>query len=197
MSALVAALHLSGTPPGRLLSPTLLLPYLFFKGEARDCACVAGETMRSTKVVPTPPSSPSSPHPLPLPPPQPSECIAALNSPQCLAVSHFQCDVFTSRSRETGTGAFSAAAAGGDHRAATHREGHTQTFRARHRSAGSLRPAAPPPPARRPPQSAPAALWRSCLEVICRPVARNRPPPPPPLFLAGFSPPPGGFSRST
>lgn len=41
--------------------------------------------------------------------PPPSECIAALNSPQCLAVSQFQCDVFTSRSNETGRGAFSAA----------------------------------------------------------------------------------------
>lgn len=42
-------------------------------------------------------------------PPSPSECIAALNSPQCLAVSQFQCCVFTSRSNATSRGLFPAA----------------------------------------------------------------------------------------
>lgn len=64
------------------------------------------------------------------PPPLPSECIAALNSPQCLAVSQFQCDVFTSRSNETGErGIFRSSLVRPQKTSA--QGGRTQTFRQR------------------------------------------------------------------
>lgn len=61
-------------------------------------------------------SCPPNPHPHPAP-----ECIAALNSPQCLAVSQFHCDVLTSRSNGTGRGTFSASY-WWDRKRLTHRE---------------------------------------------------------------------------
>lgn len=121
--------------------------------------------------------------------PLPSECIAALNSPQCLAVSHFQCDVFTSRSHETSRGAFSAAAAAGDRRAPTHVEGHTQTFQQRDWKA-TVRSASGPP-VRCPLQSATSGTFVAvALKWFSGQLRRTVFLP----FLAEFSPPPGCFS---
>lgn len=124
-------------------------------------------------------------------PPPPSECIAALNSPQCLAVSQFQCDVFTSRSHETGTGAFSAAA-GGDRSRLAQRGGHTQTFQQRSATQNHpsrvRRPSVCSAPVQRPHGTFCRSWLGSDLLGTCEEGPKKI------LFFAEFLPPPGVFS---